>query len=522
MYSGPSPKSINAEFPDHTDEFIVCLLNGELRKKIQNNYLKKIGSSREEYIKLFPGAPLCSYQLSSVYKSIANSDEERNRRSQTITQLNLNDEDFQKKRLNGVNQFWKSGDSKELRNKLSDKAKIQHENGLASTVSKYFKENYINSQDQLLRSERLKNSEHPIHSIESRKKAIATIFKNYGVHNISFRNMSPDVYQLITNKDRFITFVTGKTICEISEHLQIGYATVVRYINLYDVSHLIDMKYSNLEYEFKRFLDEYNISYTFRDRQTISNTEIDFFLPKHNIGIEIHGLYYHSELKVKKDYHYNKYIKSIENGIDLFQIFGNEVEDLTKFEKWKKYLLYKMNIESNRTFARRTSILNINSKIYKQFLDKHHIQGSTNSSIRYGLFDDSLKLISVIGLSKQGNNLLLDRFSSSMSIPGGFSKLLKHVSINNDYDNIITFSDNRYSNGNLYKKTGFVEDSKLMPDYYYTDFVNLFHKFNFRKQLIKTKFDIDISNKTEHELCSELGFYRIYDAGKIKWILPKI
>lgn len=521
-YNGPEPKSINNEFPDHTDEYIVCLLNGELRKKIQNNYLKKIGSSKEEYIKLFPGAPLCSHKLSSVYKNIANSDEERNRRSKTITQLNLNNTEFQKKRQNGVNAFWKSCNSKELRNKLSEKAKKQHKNGLGNYVSKYFKENYINSEDQISRSERLKNKEHSIHSMESRKKSVSTIFAKYGVHNISFRNMSSEVYQLITNKDQFVDFITGKNIREISEHLQIGYSTVARYINLYDIANLIDMKYSNLEYKIKQFLDEYKISYIFRDKKTIPNAEIDFFLPKYNIGIEIHGLYYHSEIKVKKDYHYKKYIKSIESGIDLYQIFGNEIEDTVQFEKWKKYLLYKMNINQNKLFARKTLVTSVDSKDYKQFLDKHHIQGFTNSSIRYGLHDSSSELISVIGLSKQGNNLLLDRFSSSISIPGGFSKLLKHVYLNHDYENIITFSDNRYSNGNLYKKTGFVEDSKIMPDYYYTDFVNLFHKFNFRKQIIKTKFNIDITGKTEYELCSELGFYRIYDAGKIKWILPKI
>jgi hypothetical protein len=43
------------------------------------------------------------------------------------------------------------------------------------------------------------------------------------------------------------------------------------------------------------------------------------------------------------------------------------------------------------------------------------------------------------------------------------------------------------------------------------------HRFNWRKQkLVKLGFD---TNKTEEEIMSELGYYRVYNAGNKKWIL---
>ena len=106
-------------------------------------------------------------------------------------------------------------------------------------------------------------------------------------------------------------------------------------------------------------------------------------------------------------------------------------------------------------------------------------------------------------------------------ISGLFSKMLKHIIRTTEYHGkVISFSDNRHSNGNLYKECGFQLDKELPPDYFYTkDYHSRLNKTHFRKEKIAKKFNIDITGKTEWELMQELGYDRIWDAGKKRWVL---
>lgn len=59
-----------------------------------------------------------------------------------------------------------------------------------------------------------------------------------------------------------------------------------------------------------------------------------------------------------------------------------------------------------------------------------------------------------------------------------------------------------------------VKKKKILPDYSYIIKDKRYHKFNFRK----SKFD-DIDNLTEREYMFNKKIYRIYDSGKIRWVL---
>jgi hypothetical protein len=185
MYQGPIPTDIDIKYPVHTYELITCLINGEQKKIIQDRYLKKFNSSKEEYLRLFPGAPLKSLSASESYSRAANSDEGKKRRSETITNLNLNNRDFQEKRIKASREFLDSDRSMEYRKKQSDKAKKQHkETDLEEHVREYFKTRYQGSKDQTDRSIRMiKNNIGS--SIESKQKSRQTYIKNseLGLHN---------------------------------------------------------------------------------------------------------------------------------------------------------------------------------------------------------------------------------------------------------------------------------------------------------------------------------------------------
>ena len=182
MYNGPNPKDINKFFPEHTYELIVCLLNGDTKKRIQKNYLKTIGHTRDSYQQLFPGAPMSSMSDIDLRTAIARTEEGRAIRSKNLTKLNLTGRTFQEHRIQSVNEFLSSERSTEYRKNQSNRAKEQHQNGQADFVRNYFKTIFVGSEDQKNRSIRMKTN-NPGSRPEVIEKGKATYIKN---HNSGF------------------------------------------------------------------------------------------------------------------------------------------------------------------------------------------------------------------------------------------------------------------------------------------------------------------------------------------------
>jgi hypothetical protein len=115
--------------------------------------------------------------------------------------------------------------------------------------------------------------------------------------------------------------------------------------------------------------------------------------------------------------------------------------------------------------------------------------------------------------------IVLDRlcFLDNVSVQGGSSKLLKHAVLwakANGYSKLISWSDNRWSEGKVYEKMGFVLEEELKPDYSYVKDEKRFSKQSLKKNKQEKK-----TNKTEKELRISQGYERIWDCGKKRWSL---
>ena len=232
------------------------------------------------------------------------------------------------------------------------------------------------------------------------------------------------------------------------------------------------------------------------DNFRLNNLEIDIYLPELNIGFEFNGIYYHSELYKTRSYHKNKNDIFLENNIRIYHIWEDEWD--FKKDIVKSMISSKLNIIKNKIHARKCDIKYVDNNESKKFLNDNHLQGTTISSIRIGLYYNN-ELVSLLCFMKKKNGYYdLNRFvnKTNMIINGSFSKLLKFF-IKNHSNKIYTFSDNSYSDGGLYEKNGFNIIEFLKVDYKYVINNIRYHKFNFRK-----------NNKE---------LLKIYDCGKIKW-----
>ena len=258
----------------------------------------------------------------------------------------------------------------------------------------------------------------------------------------------------------------------------------------------------------------------------LDGKEIDIYIPDLKIGIEYNGLYWHSELYKENNYHLDKLELAKSKGIRLIQIF--EDEWLNKKEIVKSRLLNILGKTQNRIYARKCEIREISSKECRKFLDENHIQGFTSGKIYLGLYNECALVscmvfggqnLSVRGKSNGGGDEL-NRFCNSLNttVIGGASKLMKYFIKNYNPQNVISYADRRWSEGELYEKIGFDFKDIIKPNYTYfkknsRDIIR-HNKYKFRIKNLNKKFNIE--NKTEREAMKELEYLRIYDCGKIK------
>ena len=177
--------------------------------------------------------------------------------------------------------------------------------------------------------------------------------------------------------------------------------------------------------------------------------------------------------------------------------------------------------------ARNCTVKEITKSDLIEFCNAFHIQGSNNlSAYQCGLFHNE-NLIGVMSLGKHSRinnddkNIVLDRFCfvANIRVNGGASKLFKKCqkwAIENNYTNIWTYSDNRYTEGKVYAILGFKKSEILPQDYFYVskDSYEEYHsKQSQKKDLVGCPEHITEKDWAEQKN----NLIQIYDCGKVKW-----
>lgn len=280
---------------------------------------------------------------------------------------------------------------------------------------------------------------------------------------------------------------------------------------------------SKAELEIREFLEQYeNVSYNRRDLLT-SKKELDIVIDSKKIAVEYNGVYYHSDLFIDSNYHIEKTKDCNKSGLRLVHIF--EDEWTYKKDIVKSRLLNILNRTPNKIYARNTIVKEVSSKDASKFLEDNHIQGKVNSSIRIGLYykEELISLMTFSGLRKnlgqsaKNNHYELLRFCNKINttIVGGASKLISHFEKKYTPEEIISYADIRWSEGNLYEVLDFIKVSITPPNYFYVEGSKRLNRFNFRKDLlVKAGYD---ETKTEKEIMKQRGYLRVYDCGAIKY-----
>lgn len=254
-----------------------------------------------------------------------------------------------------------------------------------------------------------------------------------------------------------------------------------------------------------------DVEYVVNDRSLISPLEIDIYIPAHNLGIEVNGLWFHSAKYRERGYHEDKYQRCVSADIRLLQFWDLDVVE--RPELVRSMIRNALGL-SQKLAARKTAIRELTTEEYRGFLEDNHIQGKVNSAIKLGLIYDG-EIVSVMGASHIRGEVNLQRFCNrkGITVVGGFSKLLSRLPLP-----IVSFSDSFYSSGDVYAKNGFTPETTNPPRLHYTDGASLVNRRQFQKPVLKRKYpELDFT-KTEKELASSLGFEQVFGGATTRWV----
>lgn len=259
-----------------------------------------------------------------------------------------------------------------------------------------------------------------------------------------------------------------------------------------------------------------------RNRKILDGREIDIFIPDLKIGIEYNGLFSHSEERGKDyKYHSNKTMECESKGIFLIQIF--EDEWVNHKDILKRTLLTKLGKSTERSYSARSLLTReVPFKESNEFLDQNHLQGRSSApSVSLGLYSkDTLTALMCFTIFNEISEAHLTRYCTAGKVRGGFGKLLTFFRRSNPGLDIVSFSDNRWSDGGVYIKNGFILESEVPPTYYWCYKQIRSHRRGFQKQYLQEKLGSKFNPElTEDENCRNAGYFKVWDCGKKKWRL---
>jgi len=358
------------------------------------------------------------------------------------------------------------------------------------------------------------NVDNPFQNEEIKKKIYKTLQEKYGVSNNFQRPEIRDKQQ-----DTLVRRYGVKHALQNAIFRQKAMDTCIANFGIFPANN-----YGKTQEDIKNWLNSFGFNFK-SNRSLIPGKEIDLYDANKNIAIEYSGLHWHHENSPEprdKNYHHFKFQECLKQNIQLLTIFSDEWEIREK--QCKSHIKSLLGINDVKIFGRQCKVEQIIKEQGRLFFNEYHIQGTNKLGIVFfGLFykDELMGVMSLGRHNRQCKNIVLDRlcFKDGVQVLGGASKLFSRCvdwAIKNGFTKIISFSDNRWSIGKVYKAMNFKVDKEYGPDYSYVDIKSPRKRIS--KQSQKKSSNGCPEGMTELQWTLQNGLSRIWDCGKIRWV----
>ena len=378
---------------------------------------------------------------------------------------------------------------------------------------------------------------------KKREHARSTLLKKYGEVAPIKINDRRTIIQIkaLENRENLIKFIEGidwgsdgsdkPTTYQLSKEIGITVSPLLEYIHKYKLENYIDIgAFQSIQEDeiyniIKRLINSDDI--VRGDRKLLQGREVDIYMPNNKLAIEFNGNYWHSDIYKNKGYHQKKTIDCIKKGVQLIHVFEYEWEDLDTRNKIIELIKNRLgNKEDKRViYGRQARVVELDSNTSNEFLDKYHLQGKSKASVKLGLvYENEIIGVMTFGIprfsSQYDYEMIRFAWIHGANVIGGAEKLFKHFIVKYMPRSIVSYCDISKFHGSVYTRLGFeaTMDNITEPGYVWVDIkTNTVFK---RYQTMKHKLiEMGLSRygNTEDEIMRNLGFYKIYNSGNIKF-----
>ena len=357
--------------------------------------------------------------------------------------------------------------------------------------------------------------DNPFKDSEIKKKIQGTLKERYGVEFSSHARYDVGVLDKLLDRRYMEESYNSYGAEWIINDLNVSKKTVYDYLLKHEIDLLNDGR-SFKEKEVQNFIESLGFSVECSRRNLIHPYEIDLYIPEKNLAIEFNGIFWHSTVFKDRNYHQKKSLMCKDKGIKLIHVWEDDWDN--KKEIVQNKIAFSLGI-SERIYARKCDIVYPSTKKIREFYNTNHIQGFVRATTHIGL-EYGGELVACVSFLDTGDGIFdLNRYATSKSVVGGFTRLLREFKKSFEWDTIFTFAHLDYSHGNLYGVAGFDKIRITEPGLWYVKGERRHRREQFMKHKLKDKLENFDDSLTERENMEAHGFVQLFDAGSIRFEL---
>ena len=197
---------------------------------------------------------------------------------------------------------------------------------------------------------------------------------------------------------------------------------------------------------------------------------------------------------------------------------------------YQKPMLVQSRIKSllgnnQKVLARNSKTVHINKPILDDFMSENHLMGSSTSKYKLGLtYKGVLVAAASFSTAKtfrrdnvpfQSVELIRYANLSGVNVVGGFSKILQRFIRQYRPDDIMTYADREWSDGNMYEKLGFqlVEHTEPQSFWIHSQELIRYYPHRLPAELVTEKVE------QQNDFLVSKGYCKIYNMGNLKYLL---
>jgi len=356
-------------------------------------------------------------------------------------------------------------------------------------------------------------------SLTSASKKISEAYKRREMGNrlsveqlLSRVNVFADKFELLSSVNDYVSRRVERLTfkCRSEGHIQVKSLAMLEETPVCFICH---PKESKAQLEIYEFVKSLGVEAESCNRILISPKELDVYVPDHKLAIEYNGLYFHNvKMLPDQKYHQKKLDLCRDKGINLLSIYEDEWRD--KRPLIENMIKHRLKISDEVLDARKTKIIQLDSKTSKLFFDKNHLEENARSTISFALQDPKTsRILAAMSFRRpfhksHGNKLEVARCCclSGVSVRGWLGKLtgeaMKYAKQRN-VESLITYVDSRVGVGSSYVSAGWTfARTTGAPRFWWTDFHDRFNRFKYKADKSR--------NMTQQQVADEAGVVPIF------------